>query len=121
MQCQSSYEWMTFVLCLIGLFFLLLGGIFLTWDFFRLSDRRFIIPMFVFVACVFLTAGLVNYGSMRLLNFHSSRLMISSLVFAYTVLPICSFIAGRHSTLNHFVNNGQVNNGQKFLANSNGN
>jgi hypothetical protein len=72
--------------------FLLVGGIFLCWDMFDISDRRFVIPMLIFVACVLMTAGLFEYGSWARLNSHSSRTMIAAIVFAYTALPMSAFI-----------------------------
>lgn len=121
LECQTRLIVSPLILCLLALILLLISGVFLSWDVFRMSDRRFVIPMMLFVSCVLLTSGLVDYGADRLLNSHSSRLMICSLVFAYTVLPIASFVAGRHSTLNKFVNNEQTASGQKFLSPSNGN
>jgi hypothetical protein len=102
--------------------FLLVGGIFLCWDMFKISDRRFVIPMLFFVACVLMTAGLFDYGSWARLNSHSSRTMIAAIVFAYSALPMAAFIAGRYSALDRFVTNGHVTNGQKYVpASTNGN
>jgi hypothetical protein len=109
----------TFIICLIGIIFLLVGGIIMGWDLFQVSDRRFAIPLLFFVACVFLTAGVFDYGSWALLNSHSSRTMIAAMVFAYTALPISAFIAGRYSTFDRFVTNGHVGNGQKYVPTSN--
>ena len=112
----------TFFLCLIGLIFLLVGGIFSMWEMIRTSDRRFLIPMFFFVACVLMTAGLFDYASRANINSHSSRAMIAALVFAYSALPISAFVAGRYSAYDRYVNNGHVNNGQKYVpASTNGN
>ena len=106
----------TFILCLLGLIFLFVAGIFLVWDIFRISDRRFVIPLLIFIACVLMTAGVFDYGSMYRLNSHSSRTMIAAIVFAYTTLPITAFIAGRYSAFDRFVSNGHVNNGQKYVT-----
>ncbi len=83
------------------------GGIFMCWDIFQITDRRFAIPLLFFIACVLLTAGLFDYGSWARLNSHSSRTMIATIVFAYTTLPISAFIAGRYSAFDRFVTNGQ--------------
>ncbi|CAF0786755.1 unnamed protein product [Rotaria sordida] len=120
--CMRRFWTTTFVLCLLGLMCLLVGGIFSIWEMFKTSDRRFAIPMLHFVACVLMTAGLFDYGSMARLNSHSSRSMISAIVFAYAALPISAFIAGRYSAYDRYVNNGHVHNGQKYVpASTNGN
>ncbi|CAF1155137.1 unnamed protein product [Rotaria sp. Silwood1] len=112
----------TFILCLVGLIFLFIGGIFLCWDILKISGRRYIIPMLFFIACVLMTAGIFEYGSSSLLNSHSSRIMISAIVFSYTALPIAAFISGRYSTFDHFVTNVHVSHGQKYVPTStNGN
>jgi hypothetical protein len=98
--------------------FLLVGGIFLCWDMFDISDRRFVIPMLIFVACVLMTAGLFEYGSWARLNSHSSRTMIAAIVFAYTALPMSAFIAGRYSAFDRLATTGHVNNGQKYVSTS---
>ncbi|CAF2701682.1 unnamed protein product [Rotaria sp. Silwood2] len=46
-----------------SLIFLSAGGIFIWWDIFQITDQRFVIPFFLFVACVSLTAGLFDYGT----------------------------------------------------------
>ncbi|CAF1046805.1 unnamed protein product [Adineta steineri] len=120
-ECESNFMPIVFILCLLGVIFLLVGGIFLCWDMFKISNRRFIIPMLMFMACVLMTAGLFEYGSMARLNSHSSRTMIAAIVFAYSALPIAAFIAGRYSVFDRFVTNGHVANGQKYVATSNGN
>jgi hypothetical protein len=121
-QCLSRFVGTTFILCLIGLLFLFLGGIFLCWDIFQISDRRFIIPIFFFIACVLMTAGVFEYASWMHVNSHSSRTMIAAIVFAYSALPISAFIAGRYSAFDRFVTNGHVTNGQKYVPTStNGN
>jgi len=121
-QCFSSFWPTTFILCLIGLMFLLVGGILLCWDMFKMWDRRFITPMLFFVGCVLMTAGLFDYGSWSRMNSHSSRTMMASIVFAYTALPMAAFIAGRYSTLDRFTTNGHATNGQKYVPTStNGN
>ncbi|CAF1053891.1 unnamed protein product [Rotaria magnacalcarata] len=97
----------TFLLCSLGLISLLVGGIFSIWEMFKTSDRRFLIPMLYFVACVLMTAGLFDYGSNSPLNSHSSRAMISAIVFVYASLPISAFIAGRYSAYERYINNGQ--------------
>ncbi|CAF1112956.1 unnamed protein product [Rotaria sordida] len=120
--CVFKFVGTTFVLCLVGLIFLFVGGIFVCWDIFKISDRRFIIPMLFFASCVLMTAGLFEYGSWILLNSHSSRTMLAAIVFAYSALPISAFIAGRYSTFDQFVTNGHINNGQKYVSTStNGN
>lgn len=121
-SCITRFWTTTFVICLLGVIFLLVGGIFICWDFFQISDRRFVIPLLIFVACVLLTAGVFDYGSWALLNSHSSRAMIAAIVFAYSALPISAFIAGRYSAFDRFVPNGHVVNGQKYVSTStNGN
>lgn len=48
--------------------------------------------------------------------------MIAAIVFAYSALPISSFIAGRYTAYDRFVANGHVTNGQKYVpASTNGN
>ena len=74
--------------------------------------------MLIFVACAFMTAALFEYGSWAHLNSHSSRTMIAAIVFAYAVLPISAFIAGRYSIYDRFVTNGHVTNGQKYVPTS---
>jgi len=113
--CVTRFWASTFVICLSGLIFLLVGGIFICWDILKISDRRFAIPLLFFVACVLLTAGVFDYGSMSVLNSHSSRTMIAAIVFAYSALPISAFIAGRYSAFDRFVVNGHVTNGQKYV------
>ncbi|UJR07593.1 hypothetical protein I4U23_011881 [Adineta vaga] len=121
-ECRFSFVPSVFILCLIGLMFLLAGGIFLCWDMFKISDRRFIIPVFFFIACVLMTAGVFEYGTWERLNSHSSRTMIAAIVFVYSALPIAAFIAGRYSVFDRFGTNGHVSNGQKYVATStNGN
>ena len=108
----------TFVICLVGILFLLAGGIFSALDIPKASDRRFITPLLIFVGCVLITAGLFNYASERLLNYHSSRAMIAALVFAYTALPISAFVAGRYSVLERgvLINNEAHRGAQKYSA-----
>lgn len=121
-SCSLRFWTTTFIICLLGLVFLLASGIFICWDLFQISDRRFAIPLLIFVACVLLTAGVFDYGSWLPLNSHSSRTMIAAMVFAYSALPISAFIAGRYSAFDRFVPNGHVVNGQKYVATStNGN
>ena len=89
----------------------------------KASDRRFITPLLMYVGCVLMTAGLVDYASLRLINSHSSRAMIAAVVFAYTALPLSAFVAGRHSTFERtaLVNNGVHLTTQKYSAtNANG-
>jgi len=120
--CITRFWTTTFVLCLLGLIFLLVGGIFSFWEMFQTSDRRFVIPMLYFVACVLMVAGLFDYGSWARINSHSSRLMLSAIVFGYVALPISAFIAGRYSAYDRYINNGHANNGQKYVPTStNGN
>ena len=112
----------TFVLCLLGVIFMLVGGILSIWEMFQTSDRRFVIPMLYFVACVLMTAALFDYASWARINSHSSRAMLCSIVFGYVALPISAFIAGRYSAYDRFINNGHVHNGQKYVpAATNGN
>ncbi|CAF3935794.1 unnamed protein product, partial [Adineta steineri] len=99
MFCIARFQATTFIVCLMGLLFLLAGGIFSVLDIPKASDRRFITPLLMFVGCVLMTAGLVDYASMNFLNYHSSRAMIAAIVFAYTALPIAAFVAGRYSAL----------------------
>jgi len=120
--CVTRFWTTTFVLCLLGIIFLLVGGIFSFWEMFQTSDRRFVIPMLYFVACVLMVAGLFDYGSWARINSHSSRSMIAAIVFGYVALPISAFIAGRYSAYDRYVNNGHVHNGQKYVpASTNGN
>jgi hypothetical protein len=102
----------------LGVLFLLSGGIFSVLDVPKASDRRFITPMLIFVGCVLMTAGLVDYASIDLLNSHSSRSMIAAVVFAYTALPIAAFVAGRYSAIERaaLVNNGVHHGAQKYSA-----
>ena len=102
----------------MGLVFLLAGGIFSALDVPKASDRRFITPLLIFVACVLLTAGLFDYAASKLLNYHSSRAMIAALVLAYTALPIAAFVAGRYSALERSVllNNEGHHGTQKYAA-----
>lgn len=113
---------MTFVLCVLGVFFLLIGGVFSILGVPKATDRRFITPMLLYVACVLMTAGLVDYASRRYLNSHSSRSMIAAVVFAYTALPLAAFVAGRYSTYERaaLVTNGVHLTTQKYSA-TNGN
>jgi hypothetical protein len=113
--CVTRFWTTTFILCLLGLICVFVGGIFSIWEMFQTSDRRFVIPMCYFVGCVMLTAGLFDYGSWARLNSHSSRAMLSAIVFAYVALPISAFIAGRYSAYDRYINNGHVHNGQKYV------
>ncbi|CAF3349722.1 unnamed protein product [Rotaria socialis] len=116
-SCTWELMTTTFFLCSFGLISLLIGGIFSIWEMFKTSDRRFLIPMLYFVACVLMTAGLFDYGSTAQLNSYSSRAMISAIVFVYGSLPISAFIAGRYSAYERYINNGQ-----KYVpASTNGN
>lgn len=120
--CVGRFWTTTFILCLLGLICMLVGGIFSIWEMFQTSDRRFVIPMFYFVGCVMMTAGLFDYGSWSLINSHSSRAMLAAIVFGYVALPISAFIAGRYSAYDRYINNGHVHNGQKYVpAATNGN
>jgi hypothetical protein len=91
----------TFILCLIGLVFLMCGAIacgvmgFMNYP----RQRHFIAPFAIFMACIFITAGVMDYASVSYLNSHSSRLMIATMVFSYCALPIAAFVAGRYSIL----------------------
>jgi len=120
--CLARFVGTTFVVCLLGVLFLLAGGIFSALDIPTASDRRFITPLLLFVGCVLMTAGLVDYASTALLNYHSSRAMIAAIVFAYTALPISAFVAGRYSALERSVLiNNDVHTTQKYSAtNANG-
>jgi len=121
MTCQADFWPVTFIVCLLGLLFLLAGGIFSVLDIPKRSDRRFITPLLMFVGCVLMTAGLVDYAASALLNYHSSRAMIAAVVFAYTALPIAAFVAGRYSALERTVLiNNEVHTTQKYSA-TNGN
>lgn len=105
----------------MGILFLLAGGIFSILDIPKASDRRFITPLLLFVACVLITAGLVDYAASALLNYHSSRTMIAALVFAFAALPISAFVAGRYSALERTVLiNNEGHSTQKYSA-TNGN
>ncbi|CAF3431637.1 unnamed protein product [Rotaria sp. Silwood2] len=105
--CVFNFVGTVFVLCLSGLIFLLVSGIVLCWNIFKISDKIFTIPMLLLIACVLMTAGIFEYGSQTILNSHSSRTMIAAIVFVYSALPISAFIAGRYSNFDCFVNNGQ--------------
>ncbi|CAF0860739.1 unnamed protein product [Didymodactylos carnosus] len=104
-QCEyiySSSSKSAFILCLIGSVFMLVGAIFsgLMMGFLNFPRiRYFLAPLFLFIACVFITAGLVDYASYANINSHSSRLMIASIVFGYCALTIASFVAGRYTIL----------------------
>lgn len=106
-QCDRYFRATTFFLCLFGLIVLLISGICSILEMIRTSDRRFFIPMLFFVSCVLMTAGLFDYGSFSRLNSHSSRAMITSVVFGYAALPISAFVAGRYSAYDRYINNGQ--------------
>jgi hypothetical protein len=105
----------------VGVIFLLVGGILSALDIPVASDRRFVTPLLLFVGCVLMTAGLVDYASTSLFNYHSSRAMIAAIVFAYTALPISAFVAGRYSALERSVLiNNEGHSTQKYSA-TNGN
>ena len=89
----------TFFISLLGIIFLFIGGIFSALDIPKATNRRFLTPLLMFVASVLMTAGLVDYASWYLLNSHSSRSMITAVVFAYSALSLSSFVAGRYSTI----------------------
>ncbi|CAF0804869.1 unnamed protein product [Didymodactylos carnosus] len=104
-QCNFGYlpsSISTFVLCLIGSLFMLAGAIFsgLMMGFLNFPRiRYFLAPLFLFIACVFITAGLFDFASSSRINSHSSRLMIATIVFGYCALAIASFVAGRYTIL----------------------
>ncbi|CAF1328023.1 unnamed protein product [Rotaria magnacalcarata] len=104
-QCVFKFESTTFVFCLVGLICLLIGGISLCWDLLKISNRRFIIPMLFFVACLSITAGIFEYGSSSHINSYSSRTMIGTIIFAYSALAISTFVAGRCSALDNSITN----------------
>jgi len=119
-SCFAQFSPATFIIGVLGLLFLLAGGILSALDVPKATDRRFITPLVIFAGCVLMTAALVDYASSALLNSHSSRSMIAAVVFAYTALPLSAFVAGRYST---FVRSALVNNGvhlttQKYSATS---
>ncbi|CAF0949048.1 unnamed protein product [Adineta steineri] len=120
--CDAKFLPVTFIICVLGLLSLLIGGIFSALDITKATNRRFITPLLIYVGCVLMTAGLFDYASMLLLNSHSSRSMIAALVFAYTALPLSAFVAGRYSAYEHasLVNNGVHLTTQKYAA-TNGN
>lgn len=105
--CDGQFWRTTFFLCLFGLILFLLSGIFSIFEMIRTSDRRFFIPMLLFLSCVLMTAGLFDYASFSRLNSHSSRAIITSIVFIYAALPISAFVAGRYSAYDRYINNGQ--------------
>ena len=113
---------MTFVIGVVGLLFLLVGGIFAALGIPKATDRRFVTPLLIFVASVLTTAALVDYASWDLLNSHSSRAMIAAVVFSYTALPLAAFVAGRYSALerNTLINGAVPLTTQKYSA-TNGN
>lgn len=108
----------TFIIGVVGLLFLLVGGIFSAFDIPKATDRRLITPLLIFVSCILMTAALVDYASSELLNSHSSRAMIAAVVFAYTALPLSAFVAGRYSALEQtaLVNNEVHLTTQKYSA-----
>jgi len=119
--CFARFLPTTFIVCLLGVLFLLAGGVFSVLDIPKASDRRFVTPLLIFVGCVLMTAGLVDYAVLNFLNYHSSRAMIAAVVFAYTALPISAFVAGRYSALERSVLiNNDVHSTQKYSA-TNGN
>ena len=65
-----------------------------------------------------MTAALVDYALLNLINSHSSRLMVAAIVFAYAALPLSAFVAGRYSALerNTLVSNGVHLTTQKYSA-----
>ena len=113
--CIKRFWKTTFILCLTGLICLFIGGILSLWEMFKTSDRRLVIPMLYLLGCVLMTGGLFDYGSWSRLNSHSSRLMISSIVCAYVLLAVSSFLAGRSSIYDRCGNNAHLRNGQKYL------
>ncbi|UJR23504.1 hypothetical protein I4U23_026502 [Adineta vaga] len=120
--CEAYFWAATFILCVLGLVFLLIGCILSALDVPKVTDRRFVTPLFMYVACVLMIAGLFDYASRQLLNSHSSRSMIAGIVFAYAALALSAFVAGRYSTYERtaLVNNGVHLTTQKYSA-TNGN
>ncbi len=117
-SCFAQFQPVTFIIGVLGVVFLLAGGIFSAVDIPKASDRRFITPLLIFVASVLMTAALVDYASLELLNSHSSRAMIAAIVFAYTALPLSAFVAGRYSAFerNALINNEVHLTTQKYSA-----
>jgi hypothetical protein len=121
--CVNHFWTTTFIISLFGLIFLLVGGILSALDLPKAADRRFITPVLLLISCVLITAGLFEYASFRVLNYHSSRAMIASLVFAYTAMPIAAFVAGRYSALERAVlinNDGHMGTQKYSATHSNG-
>lgn len=120
--CARNFMAQTFFICFSGIVALLAGGIFSAFDVPKISDHRFINTICIFVGCVLMTAGLVDYGATNFLNSHSSRAMIAAVVFAYAALPISAFIAGQYSALERrILSNNELNDTQKYSgANGNG-
>jgi hypothetical protein len=76
--------------------FLFIAGILSVLDIGKASDRRLFTPILLFMACVCMTTGLMDYASWYLINSHSSRSMILAIVFTYTALTMSTFLAGRY-------------------------
>jgi len=116
--CFAQFRPVTFIAGVVGVLFLLIGGIFSAFDVPKATDRRFVTPLLIFVASVLMTAALVDYASLELINSHSSRAMIATIVFAYIALPLSAFVAGRYSSLerNALVNSGIHLTTQKYSA-----
>ena len=103
---ECTFQWMfpTFAMFALGLYILLIGFICSMLDTQRITNRRLVTPLLIFFAGVFLTAGLADYGSLNLLNSHSSRSMIIAVILAYIALPLSAYVAGRYSIMIEDVN-----------------
>lgn len=94
-----QFRSVTFILGVVGIFFLLTGGTLSAFHIPKITDRWFIIPLFIFFARVLLTAALSDYASLELLNSQSSRAMTTTVIFSTTALGLSAYVAGRHSII----------------------
>ncbi|CAF2317735.1 unnamed protein product [Rotaria sp. Silwood2] len=120
-SCIAQSSTSTFIVCFLGVSFLLTGGIFSVLDIPKANEHRFITPLLIFIGCILMTAGLVYYASLNFLNYHSSRTMIAAIVFAYTALPISAFVTGRTSALGRTVLINNEHHGIQKYSTTNGN
>ncbi|CAM4864714.1 unnamed protein product [Rotaria socialis] len=120
--CVDNFLARIFIVCLLGIVSLLVGGIFSVVDIPKITNRRLITPLLIFVGCVLMTVGLADYGSIDLLNYHCSRAMMGAIIFACAALSISGFVAGQYSALEQRVLiNNETHDVQKYpITNGNG-
>ncbi|CAF1307616.1 unnamed protein product [Didymodactylos carnosus] len=107
-QCRSSIhgdcptkvydDTLAIVLAVFGSCFLLAGTVFTMFYAYRPFFRRhyYISPVTLFLSWFLFFWTLCAYGSESLLNYHSSRLLMSTTVFIMVATIISSYIAGRY-------------------------